>query len=575
MRNGKINEQLAIGNWQLAMGKQQLTIGNGQWAMNNRQWSIDNGQLAIDKTICQLLIASCLLSVRQWAFNKMICQLLIASCLLSVRKWAFNKMICQLLIACCLLSVRKWAFNKMICQLLIASCLLSVRKWAFNKMICQLLIACCLFSISAEIFGQDTVPINLQTILELGGADNLTIKEYQQRQELAMADLSKAREWWLPEVYAGLQNHRQWGAAMNADGRFFLDVDRQNLWTGIGVNAKWNIADGIYLTKAANLKTQAAQHLSQAERNKALLETIEAYYDFLAAQLYFNAYEQLSEQAETIIQQVEVQVQAGMRYESELLLSKSNLNHLRIEKLNARADYLKKSAHLVRLLNFDPQSQLTSVNTVLTPLNLNLSETDNFENAYASRPELKAGELNFKSLQTERKTTTTALLFPQLQIGAFASQFGRGLQPVKPMFPQEYPNPQAMYPTSALDVSLMWRIPIGRLVYAGELKQFNTRLKLQETQIEQQKAQVNEEILSARAQLTIAQQQIEIAREGLQFSATALEQNIQRQELGLVRPFEILQTQEVFIKSQLDFLKSVTAYNKSQYRLMVAKGGNL
>ncbi|MDQ3192533.1 MAG: TolC family protein [Bacteroidota bacterium] len=396
---------------------------------------------------------------------------------------------------------------------------------------------------------ENTILINLETVLKLGGADNLTIKEYQQRQELAGADLSKAREWWLPEVYAGLQNHRQWGAAMNADGRFFLDVDRRNLWTGLGLNARWDLADGLYLAKAANIRAQAALHLSQAERNKALLESIEAYYDFLAAQLYYNAYEQLETQAGTIIQQVEVQVQAGMRYESELLLSKSNLNHLRIEKLNARTDYLKKSAKLVQLLNLAPQTQLASADTMLAPLVLNNTEVENFENAYANRPEIKAGELSLKSLQTERRTTTTGLLLPQLQVGAFSSQFGRGFQPVRPMFPKEYPNPQAMYPTSAIDISLMWRIPIGRIFYAGDLKQFDSRLKLQEIQIEQQKAKINEELISERAQISISQQQIEIAREGLEFAAKALEQNIQRQEQGLVRPFEILQTQEVFIKS--------------------------
>ncbi len=505
-----------MGNGQLARGNEQGAMGKGQLAMDNGQWATDNGQ---GKIICQLLIAYCL----------------------------FIKRNCQLLIACCL----------------------------FIKRNCQLLIACCLLSTTAEIFGQDTVPINLQTVLELGGADNLTIKEYQQRQELAQADLSKAKEWWLPEVYAGLQNHRQWGAAMNADGRFFLDVDRQNLWTGLGLNARWDLADGLYLAKAANIRAQAAVHLSQAERNKALLETIEAYYDFLAAQLYYNAYEQLEAQAGTIIQQVEVQVQAGMRYESELLLSKSNLNHLRIEKLNARADYLKKSAKLVQLLNLAPQTQLASADTLLAPLNLNNTEAENFENAYANRPEIKAGELSLKSLQTERKTTTTGLFLPQLQVGAFSSQFGRGFQPVTPMFPQEHPSPQTMYPTSAIDVSLMWRIPIGRIFYAGDLKQFDNRLKLQKIQIEQQKTKINEELISERAQISINSQQIEIAREGLEYAAKALEQNIQRQEQGLVRPFEILQTQEVFIKSQLDYLKSVAAFNKSQYRLMVAKGGNL
>ena len=59
---------------------------------------------------------------------------------------------------------------------------------------------------------QDTIPINLEKILELGGADNLTIKEYKERQELSLAELTKAKEWWLPEIYAGVQTHKLRGA---------------------------------------------------------------------------------------------------------------------------------------------------------------------------------------------------------------------------------------------------------------------------------------------------------------------------------------------------------------------------
>ena len=53
------------------------------------------------------------------------------------------------------------------------------------------------------------------------------------------------------------------------------------------------------------------------------------------------------------------------------------------------------------------------------------------------------------------------------------------------------------------------------------------------------------------------------------------QQSIQRQALGTVRPFEILQAQEIFIKARLDYLKAVADYNKAQYQLHVAKGNNL
>ncbi|MCK5281704.1 MAG: TolC family protein, partial [Cyclobacteriaceae bacterium] len=69
-----------------------------------------------------------------------------------------------------------------------------------------------------KVQSQEIQPINLETVLKLGGANNLTIQEYKQRQELALANLSKTKEWWLPNVYAGIQTNQLWGASMNSDG---------------------------------------------------------------------------------------------------------------------------------------------------------------------------------------------------------------------------------------------------------------------------------------------------------------------------------------------------------------------
>ena len=203
----------------------------------------------------------------------------------------------------------------------------SLKKYGWSS-----LILAFLFLLPAlNVKSQEIQPINLETVLKLGGANNLTIQEYKQRQELALANLSKAKEWWLPNVYAGIQTHQLWGASMNSDGRFFLDVSSSNLWLGLGLEAHWDFADGIYATKAARLKAEAALYQTQAERNKALLESIDVYYDFAAAQMYYLAYRQLAEYADTISRQIDIQVQSGLLYGSELLLSKSSINHLKIQ----------------------------------------------------------------------------------------------------------------------------------------------------------------------------------------------------------------------------------------------------
>jgi len=149
---------------------------------------------------------------------------------------------------------------------------------------------------------QESIPITLEKVLELGGANNLTIEEYKERQNLSLAGLSKAKEWWLPEIYAGIQTHQLWGAGMNTDGRFYLDVNRQNLWGGLGLNVNWNFGEGIYEANAAKLNSQASVFITQAESNQQLLKIIRSYYNLMTAQLNYAAYQNLVTQSDSIVQ---------------------------------------------------------------------------------------------------------------------------------------------------------------------------------------------------------------------------------------------------------------------------------
>ena len=407
----------------------------------------------------------------------------------------------------------------------------------------------------------NTQPINLETVLELGGANNLTIKEYKERQTFASANLSKAKEWWLPNLYAGISMHQLSGTAMNSDGKFFTDINRQNFWGGVGLNATWNFGDGVFKANAAALKVKATAYKTQEEKNTVLVEIINTDYDFLASQLYYTAYEQLAAQADTIAGQIEIQVKAGLRFESELLLAKSNYLHLKVEMLNARVEFNNYCAALVNLLHIKPDTKLIGTETVMAPIDLVGLVENNFDLTYNLHPELKGMELNLQSLNVEKKTTTTGLLLPALSVGAYSSYFGGIFSPLDP--------------TSAVNGALTWKIPLGRLVFKGSLKQYNSKIALQGIQLEQVKSRINEEIIRTRVQIRMAREQTEIAMEGSQLAGEALKQSIQRQQLGTVRPFEILQAQELYIKSRLDYLKAVASYNKSQYAYHVATGNNL
>ena len=427
----------------------------------------------------------------------------------------------------------------------------------------------------SKTLAQNTISVNLEKILELAGADNLTIKEYKERQELSLAEFTKAKEWWLPEIYTGVQTQQLSGAAINSDGRFFLDVNRQNLWTGAGINAKWDFADGIYNAKSANLKNQANKYITEAEHNQQLLQIIYAYYELMTAQQNYNAYQNLVIQSDSIAQQIQIQLESGLIYESELLLAKSNKNHLKIEMFNAKKDYNNTSAALKKLLNIQQNIKIVITDKFLLPLDYTAELETLADSIYLNRPEIKANELQFQALKMERKKYTTGLLIPELSIGTYGSYFGRINGNVSPMFPDQYPETQQLYPTGALNVSLMWKIPLGALTYQGDKKVYDSKMRLNEIKTKQFKAQISEEIANAKSDLKIAKDQIEIAKEALGFTTKALSQSIERQKIGTAKPFEVFQAQQFFLQAQLDYLEAVSDFNKAQYALKVAKGGNL
>ena len=153
---------------------------------------------------------------------------------------------------------------------------------------------------------QQILPVNLETVLKLSGANNLTVKEYQLKYQQPLADQSKAKEWWLPNIYAGATAHYLNGAAMNTDGKIFTDLNRNNLWAGLGMATEIDFSKGIYQSLAARQKAQAANYFSIAEKNKAILNAVQIYFDLQTEQLKYAFLQVLAFQSDTLAQQIKI-----------------------------------------------------------------------------------------------------------------------------------------------------------------------------------------------------------------------------------------------------------------------------
>ena len=419
--------------------------------------------------------------------------------------------------------------------------------------------------LAVSCFGQadKTIPVNLPTILKLAGANNLTIKQYELQYQLSLAQIDKAKEWYLPTISVGPTMHYLNGAAMQTTGAILSDVTQKELWFGAGIVGELDFNSGIFNVMAKKQESAAVKYENQAQRNTVILDAVSDYYDLMVAQFNYAQLFNLLSQADTLTDQIKVQVDAGIRYQSEYLLAQSNYNHIHVELTDAQVQMREKSDALLSILNIDTAALLVSSDTGIAPIQVvqGAADTGIMSQYVQNRPEYKGMQAELNSIQAERKTTTVGLLLPKLEVGTPDALLGA--------FGEPY------YNTYTLDAGLLWSIPIGRIIYKGDLKKYNAEINMQQNNMQQFGNDVQQQVNDARAQIELSMEQIEYSKQSLTQSNKALTQSIERERLGTVLPFEVFQSEQFYVQAEDDYLKAVSDYNKAEYELYVALGNNL
>lgn len=407
--------------------------------------------------------------------------------------------------------------------------------------------------------GQNVLQLNLAQVLELSGANNLTIKSYQLMYQESLADEQKAREWWLPDLFAGPSTHYLTGAAMSTDGEILSHLNRNNLWLGIGAQAKIDFNIGKYSYLASKQNTDARKYQSQAERNKVILKGVQLYLELQKEQFKYNFLSNLVVKFDSLSLEIKAKVDAGLTQQSDFLLSQANINHLKIQMLQSKNEWQLKSADLAAQLNMQDSSQIYSADSLI--LGLSAIEIKNQDQSISSRPEFNALNAELQSIQTMNNIVNKGLYRPTLNIGADNGLLGA------------YKGP--LYNTFQVNASLFWHVPFGNFTYQGDKQRYIVKIMEKENEIEQFKNLYYQQISKAKNSLQISRQQIELAKTNLATSSEVLNQSLEKQKSGIMRPFEVIQAQQMLMQSEMDYLDAVTNFNKAYFEMKVARGENL
>jgi outer membrane protein TolC len=402
--------------------------------------------------------------------------------------------------------------------------------------------------------------VGLNEVLQRTGAENLLIKESEARLNVARATENRINAWYLPTFSAGIGTYGASGTVMNARGEFFQNVQPNNTSLMGGVMGEWRIADAVYATKAAELRSLAAMDDVAAQRLRSVALAIATYFDIAAAQERIRLLGETYKLNERLYTQLSLQQGAGLTYKSDVLLVQSSLSRLKLLTQQAAAESYRRSAELSAILNLDRLHLVIADEAALVPVRLNdtLAVDSLIQSALKTRPELRSINNEMDAIRHEADALTLGRLLPTITLNLSTMLFGA------------VPLPQYGRAASTLGVS--WSAPLADMLGRGQAQQTEAALNLRTAQLHVVENQIEREIASFTGALAMLRPALAFARDELSAAQEALRQSVERQKLGTAKPLEVLQAYDAVTRAQGDYVQVVSEYNKAEYGLFLARG---
>jgi outer membrane protein TolC len=433
-------------------------------------------------------------------------------------------------------------------------------------------------------------PIDLPGALQLAGARDLDIAITRTRVDQAAADLAQARALWLPSIFLGPNWIRHDGQAQVVEGPV-RTISKSSLFLGgtaaagssvsgpvpaggpaqvSGLTTVLRFSDAIFEPLAARQVVDARKARVAAATNDALLGVAEAYMDLQLAAGRLAIAREAAGNARQLATLTSAYARTGAGLEADYRRALAERDHRLKEVEEAVGELEVASAELVRRTRLDPRVVVAPVEpaeTVLRLVNESCPIDDLIVTGLRSRPELAEAQALVDATLVRLRQAKLRPYIPSLAFRYSGGGFGGGTNAFFGDFAGR----------SDADVNLYWEL--ANLGFTDRAIHRRRAAENQESQLQLVKLQdrVAAEVVRAEKYRVAAVRQMQRARTALPEAIRSLELNFTniRGGAGLpgaTRPIEVLQPIQALAQARSDYLDSVLAYNRAQFRLYHAIG---
>ena len=412
-------------------------------------------------------------------------------------------------------------------------------------------ILCSVFSVNA----QDTLYLSHNQMLQMTLNQNLKIQSNELKFTLAKASFYKSIGKALPTLGMGINRYELSGFTQSTEGNF-VDVNKNNEWSGKSFRLSWDLSELLFNSAAKKQGVKAAFYSKEANNIDEKITVFSNYYRLLASEEKAKAVTSFIIKNTEIVAQLQLQVSAGLRLQSELLLAKSNLNNLKIKSLKQQQITTELSQQLLAILNVEGNYILKTdcdfyINNTTTINDLNLEEKLN------NRFELQQLGSEVSALKWKKNREVYGLLLPKISFGMNDGLLG----PI---------NQDAFGNQNIMTTSVQWSIPLGNIFPAGNYKTESSLYKLKILEKSQVENELRAEMHALLAAFNSANQQYELAKQSAEYAKLAYEQSLQRQKLGTANQLELFHAEKEYLNAKLIYIDAISYKQEIIHKKMAA-----
>ena len=392
-------------------------------------------------------------------------------------------------------------------------------------------------------------------MLQMTLNQNLKIQSNELKFTLAKASFYKSIGKALPTLGIGMNRYELNGFTQSTEGNF-VDANKNNEWSGKSFRLSWDLSELLFNSAAKKQGVKAAFYSKEANNIDEKITVFSNYYRLLASEEKAKAITSFVSKNTEIVAQLQLQVSAGLRLQSELLLAQSNLNNLKINFLQQQQITTELSQKLLANLNVDANYILKTdcdfYATNPTTINdLNLEEKLN------NRFELQQLSSEVSAMKWQKNRELYGLLLPKISFGMNDGLLG-------PISQDAFGNQNIM------TTSVQWSIPLGNIFPAGNYKTESSLYKLKILEKSQVENELRAEMHALLAAFNSANKQYKLAKQSSEYAKLAYEQSLKRQELRTASQLELFHAEKEYLNAKLIYIDAISYKQETIHKKMAA-----